>query len=327
MREEGNVVAGADLAVQTDALSKSYDGVHVVDSVDLRVPQHSVFGFLGPNGAGKTTTMKMLLGLIRPTSGSGTILGLDIGTDSPKVRRRIGYLPQEPHFYSHMTARETLRFAVAFFFSGPTDRIDIRIDEMLELVGIADRADRPIKTFSGGEIQRLGIAQAQIHKPDLLILDEPAAALDPLGRRDVLAILERFRATSTVFYSTHILDDVQRVSDMVCVLNKGRIVSQGSMSDVLTIGSDSIFTVEVEGDVERARSALLGQTWVDQVAVDGDGTLARLRITVNDADAAEARLQRVLLEDETLVVKAFARQSANLEDVFVGLVAEGPADD
>ncbi len=327
MREERNVVAGADLAVRTDALSKSYDGVHAVDSVDLRVPQHSVFGFLGPNGAGKTTTMKMLLGLIRPTSGSGTILGLDIGTDSPKVRRRIGYLPQEPHFYSHMTARETLRFAAAFFFSGPTDRIEIRIDEMLELVGIADRADRPIRTFSGGEIQRLGIAQAQIHKPDLLILDEPAASLDPLGRRDVLAILERFRATSTVFYSTHILDDVQRVSDMVCVLNKGRIVSQGSMSEVLSTGSDSIFTVEVQGDVEGARTALLGQAWVDQVAVDGDGTLARLRITVNDPDAAEARLQRVLLEDETLVVKGFARQSANLEDVFVDLVAEGPADD
>ena len=327
MREAGNVGAGADLAVRTDALSKSYDGVHAVDSVDLRVPQHSVFGFLGPNGAGKTTTMKMLLGLIRPTSGSGTVLGLDIGTDSPKVRRRIGYLPQEPHFYAHMTARETLRFAAAFFFSGPTDRIEIRIDEMLELVGIADRADRPIKTFSGGEIQRLGIAQAQIHKPDLLILDEPAAALDPLGRRDVLAILERFRATSTVFYSTHILDDVQRVSDMVCVLNKGRIVSQGSMSEVLSIGSDSIFTVEVQGNVEGARTALLGQTWVDQVAVDGDGTSARLRITVNDPDAAEARLQRVLLEDETLVVKAFARQSANLEDVFVDLVAEEPADD
>jgi len=271
--------------------------------------------------------MKMLLGLIRPTSGLGTILGLDIGTDSPKVRRRIGYLPQEPHFYSHMTARETLRFAIGFFFSGPTDRIEIRIDEMLEMVDIADRADRPIKTFSGGEIQRLGIAQAQIHKPDLLILDEPATALDPLGRRDVLAILERFRATSTVFYSTHILDDVQRVSDMVCVLNKGRIVRQGSMSEVLSIGSDSIFTVEVQGDVEGARSALLGQAWVDQVAVDGDGTLARLRITVNDPDAAEARLQRVLLEDETLVVKAFARQSANLEDVFVDLVVEEPADD
>ena len=124
----------ADLTVETAALSKSYDGVDVVDSIDLRVPHHSVFGFLGPNGAGKTTTMKMLLGLIRPSAGSGTVFGLDIVADSSEVRRRIGYLPQEPRFYPHMTARETLRFAAGFFFSGPADRIEVRIDEMLELV-------------------------------------------------------------------------------------------------------------------------------------------------------------------------------------------------
>jgi len=320
-------VGAADLALQTTALSKSYDGVDVVDSIDLRVPHNSVFGFLGPNGAGKTTTMKMLLGLIQPTSGSGTVFGLDIVANSSEVRRRIGYLPQEPRFYPHMTARETLRFAAGFFFSGPRDRIEARIDAMLELVGIADKADRPIKTLSGGETQRLGIAQAQIHEPDLLILDEPAAALDPLGRRDVLAILEKFRATSTVFYSTHILDDVQRVSDMVCILNKGQVISQGPIDEVLSIGTDSIFTVEIEGDVEGARTALLGQPWVDQVAVDGNGASARLRITVNDPTAAETRLQRVLLEDEALIVKEFARHSASLEEVFVDLVEEGSMDD
>jgi ABC-2 type transport system ATP-binding protein len=320
-------VDAADPAVRTEALSKSYGGVNAVDAIDLRVPRLSVFGFLGPNGAGKTTTMKMLLGLIRPTAGSGTVFGLDIESDSSDVRRRIGYLPQDPRFYPHMTARETLRFAAGFFFSGPTGRIEQRIDEMLEMVGIADVADRPIKTLSGGETQRLGIAQAQIHEPDLLILDEPAAALDPLGRRDVLAIMERFRATSTVFYSTHILDDVQRVSDMVCILKNGRIISQGPIGDVLSVGTDARFTVEIEGDVGRARTALLAQPWVDQVAVDGDGTSARLQVTVNDTEAAEARLQRVLLEDETLVVKAFTRHSANLEDVFVDLVEEGPADD
>ncbi|MDH3307928.1 MAG: ABC transporter ATP-binding protein [Acidimicrobiia bacterium] len=317
----------ADLAVETTALSRSYDGVNAVDSIDLKVPRHSVFGFLGPNGAGKTTTMKMLLGLIRPTAGSGTVFGLDIVADSSEVRRRIGYLPQEPRFYPHMTARETLRFAAGFFFSGPADRIEARVDEMLELVGIAEKADRPIKTLSGGETQRLGIAQAKIHEPDLLILDEPAAALDPLGRRDVLAILEQFRATSTVFYSTHILDDVQRVSDMVCILNKGRIISQGQIGEVLSVGTDSVFTVEIEGDVERARTALLGQAWVDQVAVEDNGASARLRVTANDANAAETRLQRVLLEDETLVVKNFAKHSANLEEVFVELVAGGSTDD
>jgi ABC-2 type transport system ATP-binding protein len=326
MEGEGSV-DGIDLAVQTAGLSKSYDDVAVVDSIDLSVPRHSIFGFLGPNGAGKTTTMKMLLGLIRPSSGSGSVFGLDIVADSSEVRRRIGYLPQEPRFYPHMTARETLRFAIGFFFSGPADRIEARIDEMLELVGIGDKADRPIKTLSGGEIQRLGLAQAQIHQPELLILDEPAAALDPLGRRDVLAILDRFRTTSTVFYSTHILDDVQRVSDMVCIVKNGRIIRQGTLNEVLSVGSDSTFIVEIEGDVERAKAALAGQSWVDQIVVDPDGRAVRLRIAVNDADAAETRLQRVLLADETLIVKKFTRHSANLEDVFVDLVQEGSSDD
>ena len=319
-------VDSTDLAVQTKALSKVYEGTSAVDAIDLNVPRHSIYGFLGPNGAGKTTTMKMLLGLIRPTSGSGSIFGLDIEKDSPEVRRRVGYLPQEPRFYPHMTARETLRFAAGFFFSGPADRIESRVDEMLEMVGIQDKANRPIKTLSGGETQRLGIAQAQIHEPDLLILDEPAAALDPLGRRDVLAILERFRASSTVLYSTHILDDVQRVSDMICILKDGRIVEQGPIGDVLSSGNDSVFTIVIEGDVDRARATLLDQPWVDGVDADGGRTSGRLRITVNDVGTAEARLQRVLLEDEALVVKEFSRPSASLEDIFVDLVEDGPTD-
>ncbi len=320
-------MAAADLVVQTTGLSKTYDGVNAVDSIDLEVSRHSVYGFIGPNGAGKTTTMKMLLGLIRPTSGTGTIFGLDIVRDSPELRRRIGYLPQEPRFYPRMSARETLRFAAGFFFSGPQDRLEKRINEMLILVGLENKADRPIRTLSGGEVQRLGIAQAQIHEPDLLMLDEPAAALDPLGRRDVLEILEQFRSTSTVFYSTHILDDVQRVSDVVCILKDGRIIRQGPLEEVLAVGSDSVFTVVIEGDVEGARTALLEQEWVDRVSVDGGGATARLQISVTDPDAAAARLQRVLLADESLIVREFAKPAPNLEDVFVDLVQDGPADE
>ena len=316
-----------DLAVQTRGLSKSYDGVHAVDAIDLAVPRQSVFGFLGPNGAGKTTTMKMLLGLIHPTSGSGEIFGLDIVNDSSEVRRHIGYLPQEPRFYPRMTARETLRFAASFFFSGPAEAIEARIDQMLEMVGLAGKADRPIKTLSGGETQRLGIAQAQIHEPELLILDEPAAALDPLGRRDVLSILEQFRQTSTVFYSTHILDDVQRVSDRVCILKDGRVVRQGPLDEVLAGEAEPVFVVSVEGDVERARATVLDEPWVVSVGVDGGGRSARLHIRVTDADVAAARLQRVLLADESLVVTEFTRPSVRLEDVFVGLVEDGPSDE
>ena len=315
-----------DAVVRTQGLTKSYDGMDAVRGLDLVVPRHSIFGFLGPNGGGKTTTMKMLLGLIRPTAGSGTVFGLDVEKDSPAIRARVGYLPQEPRFYEHMTARQTLRFAAGFFFSGPREAVERRIAEMLELMGLADKADRPIKSFSGGEIQRLGIAQAQIHEPELLILDEPAASLDPLGRRDVLAILERFRATSTVFYSTHILDDVQRVSDTVCILNKGEIAAQGPIAEVLAKDSGTVYSVEVQGDVERAREALLAEAWVDDVRISGDGAVSVLRVSVSDAETAESRLQRVLLTDEALVVREFRRETADLEDVFVSLV-EASRDD
>jgi len=312
-------------AIWTSGLTKAYGDSVVVDALDLVVPRNSVFGFLGPNGAGKTTTMKMLLGLVRPSSGSGSVYGLDIIAQSPAVRRRIGYLPQDPKFYGHMTARETLRFAAGFFFVGPKDGIDSRASEMLELVGLSEKDDRPVKTFSGGEMQRLGIAQAQIHKPDLLILDEPAAALDPLGRRDVLAILERLKETSTVFYSTHILNDVQRVSDAVCILRDGRVVAQGSIAELLTENGRTTYEVRARGDLNRARDLLDAEPWVDEVFIDGDHTSGTLRIRVLDANQAEAHVQRLLLADDSLVITEFTRLKPDLEDVFISVV-EGTTD-
>jgi len=312
-------------AILTEGLTKTFGESDVVSALDLVVPRNSVFGFLGPNGAGKTTTMKMLLGLTRPSSGSGSVYGMDIIAQSPAVRRRIGYLPQDPKFYGHMTARETLRFAAGFFFVGPKDGIESRVSEMLELVGLSEKDDRPVKTFSGGEMQRLGIAQAQIHKPDLLILDEPAAALDPLGRRDVLAILERLKETSTVFYSTHILDDVQRVSDAVCILRDGRAAAQGSIEELLTENGRTTYEVVARGNLDGARNLLDAEPWVDEVVIDGDNTSGTLRIRVLDADQAEAHLQRLLLADDSLVISEFKRRKPDLEDVFVSVV-EGTTD-
>ena len=316
----------ASPVVETRNLGKSYKDVHALKDLNLSVAPKSIFGFLGPNGAGKTTTIKLLLGLIKPTEGGARVFGLDCVTQSVDIRTRVGYLPQDPRFYEHMTARETLRFAAGFFFSGPKNRIEDRVSEMLELVSLSDKGDRPVKTFSGGEMQRLGIAQAQIHGPDLLILDEPAAALDPLGRRDVLSILEQFRTTSTVFYSTHILDDVQRVSDTVCILNHGEIVAQGPIGTILDRETEASYSVEVQGDVERAKTTLLAQPWVDRVTVDGSRDSAALTITVSDTDAADSQIQRVLLADDSLVVREFKRNRASLEDVFVDLVQEERGD-
>lgn len=312
------------LVIQTHNLTKVYKTSTALKNLSLSVPPNSIFGFLGPNGAGKTTTMKLLLGLIRPTSGSGTVFGLDIVKDSVEIRSRVGYLPQEPHFYEHMTARETLDFTAHFFFKGPEAEIKARINETLELVGIADKADRPVKTFSGGERQRLGIAQAQVNYPDLLILDEPAASLDPLGRRDVLAVMERLRKHATVFYSTHILDDVQQVSENVAILNHGELVASGPIDQLLAGSSGIMYKITIEGDSLAARSCLGGQPWVTEIkelpAVDSQFTWL---VTVSDEAQAKAHMLRQLVETPGVMVTQFGRRQYELEEVFLNIIEGG----
>ena len=237
------------LVIETQGLSKSFGDTEALKSLNLSVPKNSIFAFLGPNGAGKTTTIKLLLGLARPTSGCAHIFGLDIIRNSADIRRRVGYLAQEPRYYEHMTARETLRFTARFFYSGPAAGVEARVAETLTLVGLEDKADRPVKGFSGGERQRLGIAQAQVNHPDLLILDEPAASLDPQGRHDVLEVMERLRKHTTIFYSTHILSDVQRVSDTVAILDRGRLIAQAPIDELLA-GSGTAYLLIVKGDVD-----------------------------------------------------------------------------
>jgi len=306
--------------IQTENLGKSYGNVHALQALDLSVSQHAIYGFLGPNGAGKTTLMKLLLGLIRPTTGSATIFGKDIVADSVEIRSHVGYLPQEPRFYEFMTARQMLDFTAKFFFTGPQKAIDRRVAEMLDLVGLADKADRPIKGFSGGERQRLGIAQAQVNYPDLLILDEPAAALDPLGRRDVMAVMERLRRHTTIFYSTHILDDVQQVSDTVAILNQGQLAAYGPIETLLNGDQGIVYTMNVQGDVSRAEAIVQEQAWVTSVALVPGGATTQMLVTVTDEDAARSRLLRLLMADEQLVVTNFGRKTVELEDIFVNIV-------
>jgi len=307
--------------IQTNDLSKSFDGVDALKALNLAVPKNSIFGFLGPNGAGKTTTMKLLLGLIWPTAGGGTVFGLDIVKDSVEIRSRIGYLPQEPRFYEHMSARQTLDFTARFFFSGPDAQIKERVGETLELVGLEDKADRPIKGFSGGERQRLGIGQAQVNYPDLLILDEPAASLDPLGRKDVLQVMERLRKYTTVFYSTHILDDVQQVSDTVAILNHGELVAYGPIEELLMGSSGTAYRVSFRGgDPDAARKHIESQAWVSELQVTEEGEQSTWIVSVSDAEMAEAQLLRFLLADENLSVTDFRRREYELEEIFINIV-------
>jgi ABC-2 type transport system ATP-binding protein len=308
--------------IKTHQLTKNYGAVNALKALDIEIPRNSITGFLGANGAGKSTTIKLLLGLLKPTAGSGTIFGLDIIKESPKIRRRVGYLSQTPRFYDRMTAREVLRFTAQFFFKGPSVEIEKRVAEMLELVELQDKANRAVGGFSGGERQRLGIAQAQINYPDLLILDEPAASLDPMGRHAVLQIMERLRKHTTIFYSTHILDDVQRVSDRVVILHRGELVTQGPVETLLNGSDGVIYTLVTQGDPSAAQKRLSGMPWVANLNVAVVDALAHWSVAVKDEATANHELLRIVLAGGRVDVLEFGRQKRDLEQVFMQLVQE-----
>ncbi len=314
------MMTSPDFVITTDGLGKSYREITALKAVGLKVPKHSIFGFLGPNGAGKTTTIKLLLGLSRPTTGSAHVFGQDIVTNSLDIRRRIGYLPQEPHFFDYMTARQTLAFSLRFYANGTHADLKKRVDDSLALVGLTDKADRPVKGFSGGERQRLGIAQAQVHQPDLLILDEPTANLDPMGRRDVLQIMERLRQHTTIFYSTHILDDVQRVSDMAAILKNGRLIAQAPINDLLTTAGDAVYEVSLRGDVGLLYEHVVNQNWITAVYTDTADDLQQWRIHVTDTKRADSQLLALLTTNDSVHVVEFGRKKYDLEDIFINLV-------
>jgi ABC-2 type transport system ATP-binding protein len=313
MNEEKKVV------IQTKGLGKSYNGLDALKSLDLTVHDKSIFAFLGPNGAGKTTTIKLLLGLIKPTSGGGMVFGQDIVHDSVDIRANVGYLPQDFRFYEHMSARETLDYTAKFYFKGPQSEIDKRVNEMLEFVGLPDKADRPIKGFSGGERQRLGIAQADVNYPNLLILDEPAASLDPMGRRDVLEVMSRIRKYATVFYCTHILDDVQRVSDTVAILNKGELIKQAPIEELLEGAGGPVYSVTMRGDVEDAYARITELPWVAEIQASQRGDLTLWEVSVTDKAAAEDQLMSLLVSSGVKVAD-FGLKAVALEDIFMELV-------
>jgi ABC-2 type transport system ATP-binding protein len=310
----------AQLAVSTEGLSKSFGDVKALKGLNLRVPEKSIFGLLGPNGAGKTTTIKLLLGLIKPTSGRGTLLGQDIEKNSVEVRRRIGYLAQNPNYYTYMTAREILLFKLRFYYNGEKTTLEKRVQETLEMVELEDKADRPIKGFSGGERQRLGIAQAEVHRPDLLILDEPAANLDPMGRHEVLNLMEGLRQHATVIYSTHILNDVQHISDTVAILNKGELLTQAPIKELLKGSGAVVYNITVKGAYKSVYERIKSLPWVTGINVIQGDSQTTLEVSVTDEKKAEEELPKLALLGGNLVVCEFGRKRFELEDIFMQIV-------
>ncbi|MBI3474193.1 MAG: ABC transporter ATP-binding protein [Acidobacteria bacterium] len=292
------------LAIETNNLEKTYAVGFwrkkpriALHPLNLTVQEGEVFGFLGPNGAGKTTTLKLLMGLVFPTSGSARVLGMEV--DDVRVKAQIGFLPEQPYFYDYLTARELLEY-YAQLSGVPAKERATRVDNMLARVGLADAARTQLRKFSKGMLQRVGLAQAILHDPKLVFLDEPMSGLDPMGRREVRELIEQLkREGKTVFFSTHILSDAEALCDRVAVIQKGELRGVGAVADL---------TRQVQGKIEiiftgRAVPTALSSLGAEAHA-SGDVVIAVLREDHQDAALDILRREKLRLISLTPVRKS-----------------------
>ena len=286
-------------------LHKSFGSKTVLDGLTFSVNEGSIFGFIGRNGAGKTTTMKIILGLLQADSGEVTICGEKVRYGSTPTNKYIGYLPDVPEFYGYMTAKEYLRLCGEITGMKQSE-IKSRSGELLELVGLGGEKHR-IKGYSRGMKQRLGIAQALINKPRLLICDEPTSALDPVGRKEILDIIHAARSETSVVFSTHILSDVERICDDTAILEKGKIALSGTVSELKAKRSGSDLHIVPANSDETAKAAqILGGTVQDGIVVIKNAseetmfkvleTISREKLHISRIEHAEADLEQLFME-------------------------------
>jgi ABC-2 type transport system ATP-binding protein len=302
--------------IQIESLHKHYGAVHALDGLNMTVEPGVIYGFLGPNGAGKTTTLRILTGLAHPTSGTVMVAGVDVVSDGHILSHRIGYLPEEPAFYPWLTPREYLDMLGRLHHLDNSSR-SARIKELLKLVNLADAGKRHIAGFSHGMRQRLGLAAALIHKPEVLLLDEPVSALDPSGRKEVLEFIETLSGQCTILMSSHILADVERICNVVGIIARGRMIVQSPREALMDRYAQPIFEAEGEDPAafQRWADVIKPQNWVTAVNLDGD----RIRVTVSDVKRARRELLVSAVAQE-VALRRYEEVRPSLEDVFLQLV-------
>jgi ABC-2 type transport system ATP-binding protein len=308
-------------AISTENLSKYYKNVKALDGLTLEVPENVVFGFLGPNGAGKTTTVKLLTGFSRPTRGKAMVAGEEVGRNNLNIQKKIGLLPDVPAFYDWMSAREFLNM-VGEFFQMSGSQIKARTGDLLKLVDLEKAAGRRIGGYSRGMKQRLGIAQALFNHPEVIFLDEPTSALDPIGRREVLALIKRLKHEATIFMSTHILSDVEKVCDMVAIVNKGNLVTVSSIEALREKYARPVFDIEFLEDSVNFSERLRLVPYLTDPEIIGENGTRTLRVQAIDIGQARSQLPRLIAESG-LTLTRYELNMPNLEDIFVEIINGG----
>lgn len=302
-------------AIKFENLSKKFGKFVALDDLSFEVQENRVFGFLGPNGAGKTTTMRMLVGLSKPTSGKIFIDDEEVIFGQTKVNYKFGYLPEQPAFYGWMTGYEYLSF-IANLFQIKDKKAEI--DRVLSLVKLVDAKNRRVSGYSNGMKQRLGIAQALINKPKVLILDEPVSALDPIGRKEVLEILLDLKKDHTIFLSTHILSDVDRICDDVAILDKGKLITVSKLSDLKNKYVSPILEIEFDTDPKGVKEALEKQPWAKNVEQYGNV----IKVWLMEDIEIDQNIPLKIVSEFNYGIIRYGLVPTQIEDLFIQLIGE-----
>ncbi len=298
--------------IEVKHLHKKFDDFVAVDDVNFTVNQGDVYGFLGPNGAGKSTTIRMMTTLIKPTSGEIYFFGKSLTTDRKNILSRIGSIIEKPDFYLYLSARKNLRILGEL---SKADYSNKKIEELLDLVGLLSRADSKVKTYSYGMKQRLGLAQALLHDPDVIILDEPTNGLDPFGMkeiRDLILYLSKEKG-KTIFLSSHILSEVEMIANRMVILNKGKVIVEGVVKDLLNSSAMTV-TYDVSSS-HKAKESLESTQWKDSFLRSTDTTIT---LTVKSNDVAD--ITKLFVEKSISINSVVPVRS--LEEYFISLTSE-----
>lgn len=302
--------------IEIKNLSKEYNGNKAVEELNLFIDKGSIFGFLGKNGAGKTTTLRMIMGLIKPSEGEIKICGEKVKFGNGRTNQYIGYLPDVPEFYGWMTSKEYLQLCGRLQGMN-IEEVNKRINELLDIV-VLPKDNKRIAGYSRGMKQRLGIAQALIHRPKVLLMDEPTSALDPMGRKEILDILSSLRKEHTILFSTHIISDVERVCDSIGILDKGNIKLEGNINELRRLQRSHIFKIIIEESTKL--NPLINQietlSYIKKVENIAENTIV---VTSNDLKLFTRNICPIL-SSLNVSLNHLEIMNTNLEDVFVEVV-------